>query len=68
MRLLKTNFESRMRVLRKKLRVEREIEISLSAEVPGHRQKQLIQSLIVSFLKTHFYTPIRVCEKSTKYN
>ena len=28
------------------------------AEVPGHRQKQLMQTLIVRLLKTHFFTPV----------
>ena len=29
----------------------------LGAEVPGHCQKKLTQTLIVRLLKTHFYTP-----------
>ena len=28
---------------------------ALGAEVPGHRQEQLMQTLIVRLLKTHFY-------------
>ena len=39
---------------------------ALGAEVPGHRQKQLAQTLIVRLLKTHFFTPIVDCEKSTE--
>ena len=39
---------------------------SLSAEVPGHRQQQLTQTLIVRLLKTHFFTPILVCKESTE--
>ena len=38
----------------------------LGAEVPGHRQQQLTQTLIVRLLKTHFFTPVLECEKSTK--
>ena len=30
----------------------------LGAEVPGHRQQQLTQTLNVRLLKTHFLTPI----------
>ena len=41
---------------------------ALGAEVPGRRQKQPTQTLIVRLLKTHFYTPILDCEKSTEYN
>ena len=36
------------------------------AEVPGHRQQQLTQTLIVRLLKTHFFTPILDFEKSTE--
>ena len=39
---------------------------ALGAEVLGHRQEQLTQTLIVRLLKTHFFTPILDCEKSTK--
>ena len=39
---------------------------ALSAEVPGHRQQQLTQTLIVRLLKMHFFTPIRDLEKSTE--
>ena len=39
---------------------------ALGAEVPGHRQQQLTQTLIVRLLKTHFFTPILDCEKSTE--
>ena len=42
--------------------------VALGAEVPGQRQEQLTQSLIVRLLKTHFFTPILYCEKSTDYN
>ena len=38
----------------------------LGAEVPGHRQEQLVQTLIVRFLKTHFFTPILDFGKSTE--
>ena len=31
---------------------------ALGAEVRGHRQEQLTQTLIVRLLKTHFITPI----------
>ena len=41
---------------------------ALGAEVPGHRQQQLMQTLIVCLVKTHFFTPILECEKSTEYN
>ena len=41
---------------------------ALGAEVPGHRQKQLTQTLIVRLLKTHFFTQILDCEKSTEYS
>ena len=37
---------------------------ALSTEVPGHRQKQLTQTLIVRLLKTHFFTLILDFEKS----
>ena len=36
------------------------------AEVPGHRQQLLTQTLIVRFLKTHFFTSIFDFEKSTE--
>ena len=39
---------------------------ALGAEVPGHRQQQLTQTLIVRLLKKHFLTPILDCEKSTE--
>ena len=39
---------------------------ALGAEVPGHRQQQLTQTLIVRLLKTHFFTPILDFEKSTE--
>ena len=39
---------------------------ALGAEVPGHRQQQLPQTLIVRLLKTHFLTPILDCEMSTE--
>ena len=39
---------------------------TLSAEVPGHRQQQLTQTLIVRLLKTHFFTLILDCKKSTE--
>ena len=39
--------------------------VALGAEVPGHRQQQLTQTLIVRLLKTHLFTPILDCEKST---
>ena len=41
---------------------------ALGAEVPGHRQQQLTQTLIVRLLKTHFSTPIFDCDKSTEKN
>ena len=41
---------------------------ALGAEVPGHRQQQLTQTLIVRLLKTHFFTPILDFEKSTEKN
>ena len=34
------------------------------ARVPGHRQQQLTQTLIVRLLKTHFFTSILDSEKS----
>ena len=37
---------------------------ALGAEVPGHRQEQLTQTLIVRLLKMHFSTPILDCQKS----
>ena len=40
---------------------------ALGVEVPGKRQKQLTQTLIVRLLKTHFFTPILDFEKSTEY-
>ena len=39
---------------------------ALGAEVPGHHQQQLTQTLVVRLLKTHFFTPIFDFEKSTK--
>ena len=39
---------------------------ALGAEVPGHRQQQLTQTLIVRLLKTHFFTSILDFEKSTE--
>ena len=30
---------------------------ALGADVPGHRQHQLTQTLIVRLFKTHFFTP-----------
>ena len=39
---------------------------ALGAEVPGHCQQQLTQTLIVHLLKTHFFTPFLDCEKSTE--
>ena len=39
---------------------------ALSAEVPGHRQKKLTQTLIVRFLKTALFTPIPDCAKLTE--
>merc|ERR1711923_662825 len=39
---------------------------ALGAEVPGHRQQQLTQTLIVRLLKTHLFPPILDCEKSTE--
>ena len=36
---------------------------ALGAEIPGHRQKQLTQALIVRLLETHFFTPILDSEK-----
>ena len=39
---------------------------ALRAEVPGHCQKQLTQTLIVRLLKTHFFTPIRDGDESTE--
>ena len=41
---------------------------ALGAEVPGHRQDQPMQTLIVRLLKTHLFTPILDCEKSTELN
>ena len=38
------------------------------AEVSGHHQQQLTQTLIVRLLKTHLFPPILDCEKSTEYN
>ena len=38
----------------------------LGAEVPGHRQQQLTQTLIVRLLKTHLCTSIIDFEKSTE--
>ena len=39
---------------------------ALGAEVPGHCQQQLTQTLIVRLLKTHFFTSILDFEKSTE--
>ena len=39
---------------------------ALGAEVPGHHQQQLTQTLTVRLLKTHFFTLILDCEKSTE--
>ena len=39
---------------------------ALDAEVPGHRQQQMTQTLIVLLLKKHFYTLILDLEKSTE--
>ena len=39
---------------------------SLGAVVPGNRQQQLTQTLIVRLLKTHFFTSILDFEKSTE--
>ena len=39
---------------------------TLGVEVPGHRQQQLTQTLIVRLLKTHLFTPILDFEKSTE--
>ena len=39
---------------------------ALGAEVPGHRQQQLTQTVIVRLLKTHLFTPILDGEKSTE--
>ena len=36
---------------------------ALGPEVPGHHQKQLMQTLIVRLLKTLISTPILNCEK-----
>ena len=41
---------------------------TLGPEVPGHRQEQLTETLIVRLLKTHFFTSILNFEKSTEYN
>ena len=38
----------------------------LGAEVPGHRQKQLTQALIVRLLETQFLPPILDFEKPTE--
>ena len=40
----------------------------LSAEVSGHHQKQLTQTLIVRLLKSHFLPPFLDFEESTEYN
>ena len=40
----------------------------LGREVPGDRQKQLTQTLIVRLLKTHFFPPILDFKKSTEYS
>ena len=39
---------------------------TLGAEVLGHSQQQLTQTLIVRLLKTHFIIPILDLEKSTE--
>ena len=39
---------------------------ALGGEVPGDRQQQLTQTLIVRFLKTHLFILILDCETSTK--
>ena len=39
---------------------------ALGAEVPGHRQQQLTQTLILRLLKTHLFTSILDFEKSTE--
>ena len=39
---------------------------ALGAEVTGHSQQQLTQTLIVRFLKMHFFTPFLDFEKSTE--
>ena len=39
---------------------------TLGAEVLGHSQQQLTQTLIVHLLIMHFFTPILDCEKSTE--
>ena len=39
---------------------------ALGAEVPGHCQQQLTQTLIVRLYKTHLFTWILDCEKSTE--
>ena len=41
---------------------------ALGVEVPGDSQQQLTQTLIVRLLKTHFFTPILDCEKSSEEN
>ena len=38
----------------------------LGAEVPGHRKQQWTQTVNVRLLKTHFFTMILDCEKSTE--
>ena len=40
----------------------------LGAEVPGHCQKQLAQTLIVRLLIKHFFTPILDSKKPTQNN
>ena len=39
---------------------------TLGTDVPGHPQKHLTQTLIVSFVKKHFSAQILDCEKSTE--
>ena len=39
---------------------------ALGMEFPGHRQEHLTQTLIVCLLKTHSFTMILDCEKSTE--
>ena len=41
---------------------------ALGVEVPGHRKQQLMQTLIVRLLKTHFFTPILDGELPTEWN
>ena len=41
---------------------------ALGADVPGQRQLQLTQTLIVHLLNTHFFTLVLDCVKSTEYS